>query len=164
MIPAGLLSHHFFTCHPEPRYSERRCRRILMFLPSVVSRESFPACVNTHSASCTPLFPTAIVHNSATWESLHNDRGLERMKVSKILGVLCLLVTCVCSWAATPPNIIISVDATTAPRKIFHARLHIPATPGDLTLYYPSGFPANMHPMAPSSTSRACSSKPTARR
>jgi len=71
------------------------------------------------------------------------------MKVSKILGVLCLLVTCVCSWAATPPNVIISVDATTAPRKIFHARLHIPATPGDLTLYYPKWIPGEHAPDGP---------------
>ena len=39
--------------------------------------------------------------------------------------------------AATSPNVTISVDATAAPRKIFHATLQIPATPGDLTLYYP---------------------------
>ena len=71
------------------------------------------------------------------------------MKVSKILGVLCLVVTCVCSWAATPPNVIISVDATTAPRKIFHARLHIPATPGDLTLYYPKWIPGEHAPDGP---------------
>jgi predicted metalloprotease with PDZ domain len=71
------------------------------------------------------------------------------MQVSKILGVLCLLVTCVCSWAATPPNVTISVDATTAPRKIFHATLHIPATPGDLTLYYPKWIPGEHAPDGP---------------
>ena len=29
------------------------------------------------------------------------------------------------------------VDATETPRKIFHARMTIPAQPGTLTLYYP---------------------------
>jgi hypothetical protein len=38
--------------------------------------------------------------------------GLERMKVSRILGVLCLLVTSVSSYAANTPNVTISVDAT----------------------------------------------------
>ena len=63
------------------------------------------------------------------------------MKCSRILGVFCVLLTSVAGYAATPPNVTISVDATTAPRKIFHATLHIPATPGDLTLYYPKWIP-----------------------
>jgi hypothetical protein len=53
--------------------------------------------------------------------------GLARMKVSKILGVVCVLFTAVAGRAANP-NVTISVDATTAPRKIFHATLKIPAT------------------------------------
>jgi len=74
--------------------------------------------------------------------------GLERMKVFKILGAVCLLVTCVRSDAATP-NVTISVDATAAPRKIFHATLKIPATPGDLTLYYPKWIPGEHAPDGP---------------
>src|SRR5436853_7650692 len=35
------------------------------------------------------------------------------------------------------PTIQLSVDASEAPRKSFHARLKIPATAGTLTLYYP---------------------------
>jgi predicted metalloprotease with PDZ domain len=42
-----------------------------------------------------------------------------------------------------PPRIDLSVDATEAPRKIFHARLKIPASPGILTLYYPEWIPGN---------------------
>ena len=70
------------------------------------------------------------------------------MKVSKILCVLCLLVTYVSSYAATP-NVTISVDATAAPRKFFHATLKIPATPSDLTLYYPKWIPGEHAPDGP---------------
>jgi len=52
-------------------------------------------------------------------------------------------------WSATPPNVTISVDATTAPRKIFHATLKIPATAGDLTLYYPKWIPGEHAPDGP---------------
>ena len=37
--------------------------------------------------------------------------------------------------AAAPPHINIALDATDAPRKIFHAQLTIPASAGTLTLY-----------------------------
>jgi predicted metalloprotease with PDZ domain len=70
------------------------------------------------------------------------------MKFSKILGVFCVLLTSIAGYAATP-NVTISVDATTAPRKIFHATLHIPATPGDLTLYYPKWIPGEHAPDGP---------------
>jgi predicted metalloprotease with PDZ domain len=53
------------------------------------------------------------------------------------------------SWAASGPNISLSVDATEAPRKIFHARLRIPATPGTLTLYYPKWIPGEHAPDGP---------------
>ncbi len=54
--------------------------------------------------------------------------------------------------AATPrtgPRITLSVDATEAPRKIFHARLTIPAGPGTLTLYYPKWIPGEHGPTGP---------------
>jgi len=47
------------------------------------------------------------------------------------------------------PRITLSVDATEAPRKIFHARLTIPATPGTLTLYYPKWIPGEHGPTGP---------------
>jgi predicted metalloprotease with PDZ domain len=50
---------------------------------------------------------------------------------------------------AAPPTISIAVDATTAPRKIFHATLKIPATAGDLTLYYPKWIPGEHAPDGP---------------
>src|SRR5208337_3578094 len=47
------------------------------------------------------------------------------------------------------PRITVSVDATEAPRMIFHARLTIPATPGTLTLYYPKWIPGEHGPTGP---------------
>ena len=41
------------------------------------------------------------------------------------------------------PRISLTVDATEAPRKIFHAHMTIPAKPGTLTLYYPKWIPGN---------------------
>jgi predicted metalloprotease with PDZ domain len=47
------------------------------------------------------------------------------------------------------PTIIISVDASDAPRKIFHAQLTIPASAGTLTLYYPKWIPGEHGPTGP---------------
>jgi predicted metalloprotease with PDZ domain len=79
------------------------------------------------------------------------------MKLSLLSGVTCIAILAVSALAAitpapspaTPPTVTISVDATTAPRKIFHATLKIPATPGDLTLYYPKWIPGEHAPDGP---------------
>jgi predicted metalloprotease with PDZ domain len=75
------------------------------------------------------------------------------MKLSRILGVVCLsffLLFCsIPGWSATPPTVTIFVDATSAPRKIFHAKLKIPAAAGDLTLYYPKWIPGEHAPDGP---------------
>src|SRR5205085_3811261 len=52
-------------------------------------------------------------------------------------------------FAAPAPHITISLDATEAPRKIFHAQLTIPASPGTLTLYYPKWIPGEHSPSGP---------------
>jgi predicted metalloprotease with PDZ domain len=73
-----------------------------------------------------------------------------------------VLVTAVC-MIATPlvaqknkptakssaPTITIAVDASEAPRKIFHAQMTIPAAPGSLTLYYPKWIPGEHGPTGP---------------
>ena len=53
--------------------------------------------------------------------------------------------------AAKPsaPTITLAVDASDAPRKIFHAQMTIPATPGTLTLYYPKWIPGEHGPTGP---------------
>jgi predicted metalloprotease with PDZ domain len=75
------------------------------------------------------------------------------MKLSRTLGVVCIAILTVSGLAATapatPPTVTIAVDATTAPRKIFHATLKIPATSGDLTLYYPKWIPGEHAPDGP---------------
>jgi predicted metalloprotease with PDZ domain len=52
-------------------------------------------------------------------------------------------------FAQAGPHIMLSVDATDAPRKIFHAQMKIPATPGTLTLYYPEWIPGEHAPDGP---------------
>jgi predicted metalloprotease with PDZ domain len=71
------------------------------------------------------------------------------MKVSRILGAICLLLFSISGFSATPPTVTIFVDATSAPRKIFHAKLRIPASAGDLTLYYPKWIPGEHAPDGP---------------
>ena len=51
--------------------------------------------------------------------------------------------------AAAEAHVSLSVDATEAPRKIFHVRLQIPASPGTLTLYYPKWIPGEHGPTGP---------------
>lgn len=51
--------------------------------------------------------------------------------------------------AADKPPIALEVDAHEAPRKIFHARLAIPANPGPATLLYPKWVPGEHGPTGP---------------
>ncbi|HXH28104.1 MAG TPA: M61 family peptidase [Candidatus Polarisedimenticolia bacterium] len=51
--------------------------------------------------------------------------------------------------AAVSTPIVLQVDASEAPRKIFHARLTIPARPGPLTLLYPKWIPGEHGPSGP---------------
>ena len=53
------------------------------------------------------------------------------------------------SPAGAVPTITVSVDATDAPRKIFHAHLTIPAASSTLTLYYPKWLPGEHGPTGP---------------
>jgi predicted metalloprotease with PDZ domain len=71
------------------------------------------------------------------------------VKLSRLVGVVCVLLSSLFSWSATPPTVTLSVDATSAPRKVFHAKLKIPAAPGDLTLYYPKWIPGEHAPDGP---------------
>jgi predicted metalloprotease with PDZ domain len=50
---------------------------------------------------------------------------------------------------AAAPHLTLALDASEAPRKIFHARLTIPAAPGTLTLYYPKWIPGEHMPSGP---------------
>ena len=63
--------------------------------------------------------------------------------------LLTAFVSPVLAAGAPAPHVSISVDATEVPRKIFHARLTIPAKPGSLTLYYPKWMPGEHGPTGP---------------
>ncbi len=65
-----------------------------------------------------------------------------------ISGVF-VLFSCFGFTQTQPPTIKLFVDASDAPRKIFHAKLTIPATPGTLTLYYPKWIPGEHAPDGP---------------
>lgn len=67
------------------------------------------------------------------------------------LWMLCcvVLMTLPVTAQTQSPTIQIALDATHAPRKIFHATLHIPAAPGKLTLYYPKWIPGEHGPTGP---------------
>src|SRR5256885_16646182 len=69
----------------------------------------------------------------------------------RVLSCLLFLLTLtVPIFAAGPaPHVTIALDATEAPRKIFHARMTIPVTGGPLTLYYPKWIPGEHGPTGP---------------
>lgn len=75
------------------------------------------------------------------------------MTVPRFVSCLASLVFFIGSLshaAAGPaPHITIALDATDAPRKIFHAQLTIPASTGTLTLYYPKWIPGEHAPSGP---------------
>lgn len=91
---------------------------------------------------------TAIVVLNPLFTLRKRAVGFEKMKSGRFL-VLAFVAFSMSAWAATGPNVTISVDATHAPRKIFHASLKIPAAAGDLTLYYPKWIPGEHAPDGP---------------
>ena len=68
-----------------------------------------------------------------------------------LLIAACLALAAMPARAQNPPPgpITISVDATDAPRRVLHAKLQFPVTPGPLTLYYPKWMPADHSPDGP---------------
>src|SRR6185369_1213587 len=61
--------------------------------------------------------------------------------------IIALFILFTGSTFAAP--IVLHVDATEAPRKIYHSELHIPAAPGPLTLFYPKWIPGDHAPTGP---------------
>src|ERR1700693_5555563 len=81
---------------------------------------------------------------------------MKRRLSSFLLAVVALVLIHAQSVAAKPrienppaPTITLSVDATEAPRKLFHARMTIPVSPGPLTLVYPKWIPGAHGPTGP---------------
>ncbi len=73
---------------------------------------------------------------------MENKRGASFWLVAAMM----LLAT---GFSAGAGPITLQVDATDAPRNLLHARLHIPASPGELTLYYPKWLPGEHLPGGP---------------
>lgn len=65
------------------------------------------------------------------------------------LFAIIILSTPILAAAVSAPHVRLSVDATEAPRKIFHVRMTIPAAAGTLTLYYPKWIPGEHGPTGP---------------
>ena len=71
-----------------------------------------------------------------------------RLSLLAVIAVFCLHVQLVKGNVAPGP-ITLSVDATEAPRKLFHAHMTIPVMPGALTLVYPKWIPGEHGPTGP---------------
>jgi predicted metalloprotease with PDZ domain len=70
------------------------------------------------------------------------------MKRARTL-LLSLVFVALCAAAATAQTVGLSVDATEAPRKLFHSRMTFAAAPGALTLVYPKWIPGEHGPTGP---------------
>ncbi|MGH9544841.1 MAG: M61 family metallopeptidase [Terriglobales bacterium] len=70
-------------------------------------------------------------------------------KTLRHVFLLMVFVSPLFAAGSPAPQVSISVDATEAPRKIFHVRMTIPAKPGSLTLYYPKWIPGEHGPTGP---------------
>jgi predicted metalloprotease with PDZ domain len=67
-----------------------------------------------------------------------------------LLVAVFLLAGAGAAFPTAPPGVIkLAVDASDAPRRIFHAQLDIPVSPGPLTLYYPEWIPGEHEPTGP---------------
>src|SRR5207237_7750564 len=74
---------------------------------------------------------------------------LSRCAFRRVLIPAVLILAAAPMRAADPRPIEISVDATDAPRKLYRARLVIPAKPGPLTLNYPKWIQGEHQPSGP---------------
>jgi len=69
---------------------------------------------------------------------------------SRGLRVMTFLLFCSAfGLAASAPHIRVMVDATQAPRKIFHVKMTVPASAGTMTFYYPEWIPGEHGPTGP---------------
>ena len=75
-------------------------------------------------------------------------RHCECMEMKRGFLLTALLVNMLLT-APAHATITLKVDATAAPRNLLHAELHIPASPGPLTLVYPKWIPGEHSPSGP---------------
>ncbi|HKI01569.1 MAG TPA: M61 family peptidase [Thermoanaerobaculia bacterium] len=72
-----------------------------------------------------------------------------RRAFPRFTWIAVLLAMASAAWGAAPRPIELTVDATDAPRGVFHSRLVIPAAPGVLTLAYPKWVQGEHAPSGP---------------
>src|SRR5215831_6282396 len=70
-----------------------------------------------------------------------------RKPLRSTILVVSLFLSAATAFAQQP--IRLRVDATEAPRKIYHAELTIPASPGPMNLFYPKWIPGEHAPSGP---------------
>jgi predicted metalloprotease with PDZ domain len=70
-------------------------------------------------------------------------------QICRCVFLLIVFVTSLFAAGSPAPHVSLFVDATDSPRKIFHARMTIPAKPGSLTVYYPKWIPGEHGPTGP---------------
>ncbi|MEO6194520.1 MAG: M61 family peptidase [Thermoanaerobaculia bacterium] len=79
---------------------------------------------------------------------MFSPRILPRLTLIAVLTAL-IPNTATAAFAAEPRPLELAVDATDAPRGVFHSRLTIPAAPGALTLAYPKWVQGEHAPSGP---------------
>lgn len=70
-------------------------------------------------------------------------------RIRLYVSLTSLLLTAAVALAAPPRPLELAVDATDAPRGVFHSRMVIPAAPGPLTLAYPKWVQGEHAPSGP---------------
>ena len=83
---------------------------------------------------------------------MSRPRSLACLNLERVVPVLlaaAMAAGAAAGAAAQPRPIELAVDATDAPRGVFHARLEIPAAPGALTLAYPKWVQGEHTPTGP---------------
>src|SRR2546429_4485393 len=71
------------------------------------------------------------------------------MRAGKLIRLSFILVIVLLAAPAFAVPITLRLDATEAPRRIYHAELVIPASPGPFTLFYPKWIPGEHAPTGP---------------
>ena len=78
----------------------------------------------------------------------HPQRSLTRRKMLRA-ALLSFVAAALSAHAAPPPDIQVDVDAREISRSLLHARLEIPAAPGEFIVWYPKWVPGVHSPAGP---------------
>ena len=73
--------------------------------------------------------------------------NLRANRSTRLFFLAIFATACVARAQKTP--IIIAADLSDAPRKLYHAEIEIPVTPGPVTLTTPKWIPGNHRPTGP---------------